>query len=152
MKPALKWILLLIILCGCDETGDNFLDGSLADSYKMDFDSVRVRLYPSELSIEYVQNDKNGEKVSLRVTLTRDDAEIAAGQTYDLKELGTISRGQGFNSELPELKSGELKLENFASTDGSDVKGTFEAIFLSSEQNEQTLRGGFAATLEVVTW
>jgi hypothetical protein len=44
------------VLASCDDEKANFLDGSLTESYDLGFDNVRIRLYPSELSIEYVSN------------------------------------------------------------------------------------------------
>ena len=54
---ALGWL-------GCDDDGANYLKGSITKSYDMSFDSTRVRLYESELSIEYVSGSNQGETVA----------------------------------------------------------------------------------------
>jgi len=141
---------LLAALTSCDEQGDNYLDGSLTDRYDLGFDSVRIRLYPSELSIEYVANGSQGEQVALRVTLDSGAAPLAADTIYDLTVHGTITQGDGYGSPLPELESGNLTLGKYSGTDGSRVKGKFDARFLTDNGTMLTLRGGFSAKLEVV--
>jgi len=108
-----------------------------------------VRLYDSELSIEYVAGEKNAEKVALRITVERSAAPKVHG-TYDLLTQGTMSRGAGYPAELPLLSSGTLTLDAYGEDAGNEVRGTFEAVFTTAENSKQTLRGGFAAKLEVV--
>lgn len=147
--------LLLVVLAmtvsfSCDDEEDNYLAGSLTKSFDFNFDYVRARLYESELSIEYVDKQKNAEQVALRVTLKRDGTPLAAGETYDLLERGTVGRGAGYASALPELESGSVELKEFGSETGSHISGEFKAVFLTDENTKQTLRGGFSAELEVV--
>ena len=142
--------VLLAAAVGCDEQGDNYLDGSLTESYDLGFDSVRIRLYPSELSIEYVANKSQGEQIALRVTLDNNEAPLAAGTIYDLTVHGTITQGDGLGSPLPDLESGDLTLSKYAGTDGSKVKGKFDANFKTDNGTILTLRGGFSGKLEVV--
>ncbi|MCP4606120.1 MAG: hypothetical protein GY847_37345 [Proteobacteria bacterium] len=142
--------VLLFSLQGCDDSNDNYLKGSITDNYDMDFDKTRVRLYQSELSIEYVLDSKQNEKVALRVTLRLTGESLSGGKTYDLQNQGTVSRGQGFGSQLPELLSGEVKLSTYSPENGSAVHGTFEAVFIATDKSRQTLRGGFDAQLEVI--
>jgi hypothetical protein len=142
----------LLVFVGCDDRGDNYLEGSLTKSYDMKFDNVRVRLYEgSELSIEYVNDDSDGEKVPLRVTINITDVALAEGTTYDLAVHGTVGRGQGYSSGyLPELESGDLTLEKYSPENGSAVKGDFDAIFLETDGSKMTLRGGFSSDIDVV--
>jgi hypothetical protein len=147
---ALVGLLVAAGALSCDQEKDNFLDGSLTDSYDLSFDSVRIRLYPSELSIEYVKDSSQGEKVALRITLDSNEVPLAAGTLYDLTTQGSISQGDGYGSPLPDLETGELTLDKYADADGSKVKGDFEATFLTDIGTTLTLRGGFSAKLEVV--
>ncbi len=142
----------LLVFVGCDDRGDNYLEGSLTKAYDMEFDKVRVRLYEgSEFSIEYVKNDSGGEKVPLRVTINITDVALAEGTTYDLAVHGTVGRGQGYSSGyLPELESGDLTLEKYSPENGSAVKGDFDAIFLETDGSKMTLRGGFSSDIDVV--
>lgn len=141
---------LLVALGGCEAEGDNYLDGSLTDRYDLDFDSVRIRLYPSELSIEYVADGSQGEQVALRVTLDAGEGQLASGTVYDLQTQGAITQGEGYGSPLPALESGELTLSAYSGQDGSRTKGKFKARFLTENGTTLTLRGGFSAKLEVV--
>lgn len=157
MKKLVEMRLtLLIALCfavqGCDDSSENYLKGSLTDSYDMSFDKTRVRLYPSELSIEYVKSSEKSEKVAFRATLDVSGGPLADGTVYDLKNRGVVNRDHTLGSPLPDLESGELKLAEYSSEDGSAVEGTFKAIFVTSDKSKQTLRGGFAADLEVVEY
>ena len=45
---------------------------------------------------------------------------------------GTIDRGQGFGSTLPELTEGELTLNKFEATNGADIKGTFVGLVVAN--------------------
>lgn len=146
------WLVMWLALAGCDPTGDNYIKGSLAATHDMGFDETRARLYESELSIEYVENLKQGEKVVLRLTVSRRKGELAKGDVYDLTSDGDIARGQGFDSTLPDLESGELELLDYSPEDGSDVRGSFEAVFITTEKTRKTLRGGFSAPLEVIAF
>jgi hypothetical protein len=147
---ALSTLLAVAAAASCDDEKDNYLDGSLTESYDLSFDSVRIRLYPSELSIEYVKNSSQGEKVALRITLDSNEVPLAADTLYDLSTQGSITQGDGYGSPLPDLETGELTLDQYSGTDGSKVKGDFEATFLTDNNTTLTLRGGFSAKLEVV--
>lgn len=144
-------LLGLVVIClGCDERGDNYVAGSVANTYRIKFDSVRIRQYASELSIEYIEKASEGEKISLKVTLDLDDGLLQAGTIYDLADRGDITRGAGYGSDLPDLDSGELKLKSYGSASGSEVQGTFSSIFMAQDGSKSNLRGGFKASLEVV--
>lgn len=145
---AVLWIGAALV--GCDEQEDNYLKGSLVKAYKIKFDSTRVRLYTSELSIEYVTKGSQGELISLRVTVDAEDEGIQTGQGYDLMEQGAIQRGQGFGSELPEMLSGTLTFSDYIPQDGGTVSGEFQAVFLGTNGAQLSLRGGFGDSLEVV--
>ena len=137
-------------LLGCDPQSGNWLDGSLTDSYDLRFDHVRARLYQSELSVEYVVDAEEGEKVALRVTLDVRDATPEVGVTYDLFADGDVGRGEGFGSSLPDLESGTVEFEEFVADPGNPISGTFEAVFITADESQYTLRGGFESEIEVV--
>jgi len=140
----------LAAAASCDRDSANYLDGSLTESYDLDFDAVRVRLYTAELSIEYVANGSQGEQVALRVTVDANDAQLAAGTVYDLVTQGSITQGDGTGSPLPDLDSGDLTLSKYAGTAGGKVEGKFDARFVTDVGTTLTLRGGFSAKLEVI--
>ena len=154
MKAALITILIALValLTGCDDQGDNYLDGSMTKSFDMKFDTTRVRLYESELSVEYVADTDEGEKIALRVTINSGEVVLESGTAYDMVTDGTVGRGQGYGSPLPEIESGTLYLDSYSGEDGSHVSGSFTAKFIASDQSIKTLRGGFSAPLDVVEW
>jgi len=146
-------LLAVLVLGGCGGVGANYLDGSLAASYDLTFDEVRVRLYDSELSVEYVVAADQGEMVALRVTVeVSGDPSLSEGGVYDLLERGTVGRGEGFGSALPELESGELELDRYSSAAGDEVKGTFSATFVAADESRLNVHGAFLSDLEVVAF
>ncbi|MDJ0764040.1 MAG: hypothetical protein QNJ97_13745 [Myxococcota bacterium] len=151
MRTSLRCAAIVVLLSlSCEDDRENYLEGSITKSYDMSFDSTRVRLYESELSIEYIDDSANGEMIPLRVSLRVADALPQTGGVYDLTVVGTVSRGPGYGSELPELETGELTLSAYEDAAGADVTGAFDAVFLSTEGNRKSLRGGFSAELEIV--
>ena len=134
----------------CGEGEDNYLKGSITDSYDMSFDETRARLYESELAIEYVKDSEGGGKVALRIALGLAGGPPAKGRVYDLLTEGTITRGSGLGGELPELESGDLELLEYSAADDSAVQGDFEAVFVTEDNTRQTLRGAFSTKLELV--
>ena len=138
-------VLIAGCLLSCDEDKDNYIDGAVKDSFNISFKGVRARLFSSELSIEYFRNET---EVALRITVDV-SAGLAAGKTYDLLTEGAITRDEVFGN-LPELKSGTVTLDKFTEKGGSEISGSFDAIFVTDKGNEQGLFGGFLTELEVV--
>ena len=140
---------LLLLLADCT-LQDNFLDGSLVESYGMRFDETRARLYDSELSLEFVDNLTQPDIVSLRVTVPN-TPKLGPNTTLDLvKDGGHIARGEGYESPLPELDSGALRISDYAAREGAKVDGRFRAVFFTPEQSRLVVRGAFDTTLEIV--
>lgn len=136
------------LVAGCN-TAPNYLDGSLSETYHLNFDETRIRLYDSELSIEYVDNLTQEGIVALRVT-TLNNEGLKPRTRIDLFENGALGRGEGFESPLPDLESGFLRMSDFERKDGSEVNGRFRAVFITPEDTQLTIRGGFQAPLEIV--
>ncbi|MEL6342218.1 MAG: hypothetical protein AAFV53_03745 [Myxococcota bacterium] len=142
-------MLLWMVLVGCAEDPDNFLRGSMTTTYGLEFNDVRSRLYDSELSIEYLySDDETPETVTLRVTL--DNAQLASNTVYDLLSMGNVGRSDVYGGALPDMNEGELTLELFEETDGSDISGRFQARFVTPDETQLALRGAFLTTLERV--
>lgn len=139
---------LVVVAAGCDDQGDNYIDGSLVKNYHISYESVRIRLYADDFAVEYLSDSIEGV-AALRITLNTDGLIVAAGKTYDLLEYGSITRFSDLGS-LPELQSGELTLESFSETDGSTAAGNFHAVFVTEDGTTLNLRGAFKAPLEVV--
>ena len=142
---VLSAVLVLATAAGCSE--DNSLSGSLGDFYRLQFDLVRARLYSSELSIEYVSTSTGA--VPVRVTLRRDEVELAADKTYDLDAHGDISGRLPDGMDMLPLVKGELTLEKYKDRLDARVQGSFEAK-LRAERDTLSLSGTFDTELEPV--
>ncbi len=142
MKYFLIAFLAFFSACSGDEAS---LRGSLGDFYDIDYSTVRARLYASELSIEYVQEDL---QVPVRVTLRKLTTGMIEPGAYDLTALGAIS-GRSRDNDIPDMTTGKLVLERFEPVNGSEISGSFEAKFRTGN-DEATLVGEFNTTLEVV--
>jgi hypothetical protein len=149
MGRVKRWgigITCLMGLAACGK-GESFLEGSLSDSFDLSFDTVRVRLYPTELSVEYVSGSGTSEKVALRAIVAVPSSPLATGTSYNLK---TVTR-VGYDAALPAIDSGTLQLSTYTGAADSDIKGSFDAVFTMPDSSKKTLRGGFSAALDVVS-
>lgn len=133
-------VALALFISGCSDANGS-LSGSLDGFYSLDFDQARVRVYSSELAIEYVAVDG---QVPVRVSLHKSDGVFETG-TYDLKERGDIT-GQRGDTRIPRFLSGTLTIESFG---GGDIEASFEATFQTG-RDESTLSGEVSAPLEEV--
>ncbi len=129
-------------LVACEE--EDALQGSLTEVYDTSFSTTRARLYPSELSIEYVREDG---QVPVRVTVRREDGVLGVG-TYVLGTRGDVT-GRSGDVDMPPLAGGSVVLERFGGQAGSTVEGRFDARFLTGEETS-SLSGSFVAPLEVI--
>ncbi|MEO1267482.1 MAG: hypothetical protein AAFX99_05245 [Myxococcota bacterium] len=125
-------------------TEGNTLEGSLGNFYDTEYDSVRARLYPTEVTIEYARD--NGQ-VPVRVTLRYQDVPPPTGR-YDLLSLGDVT-GRSGDNDMPPLVSGFVEFDSLGTTEGSEVVGSFEATFQTGDDTSG-LRGTFDTTLEVI--
>lgn len=132
---------------GCD-VAPNTLEGGLSSYVNVGFETVRARLYSTELAIEYVDVD---QAVPVRLTVS---AAVDGPATIDLSKYGDITgRRDGVN--LPEMSTGTLYLTGYSRQDGEVVTGRFEATFSLERTDadgtaEVGLSGTFEAPLEVV--
>jgi len=135
---------LACALAACGDGED--LSGSIDQVYSLDYQTVRARLYSSELAIEYV--DARGA-VPVRVTLRRAAEEPSAGGDYDLQASGDLTGRHADGSELPRFDTGALHLDDYDASGDAFVSGSFEANF-RSERDTLSIAGRFAAELEIV--
>jgi len=136
--------LLILLLCACDDKGGD-LSGSLSNVYDLSFESVRARLYPSDLSIEFV----NGQgEVVVRVTGRRAAREPSAGVKVDLVTEGDVTGTSG-GVEIPRITRGTLTLTAFMAEQNARVEGRFDGVFAAGS-TELSLTGNFSTRLEIV--
>lgn len=136
--------LCLAGLLGCGS--DDELTGSLSEVYRIEYNRVRVRLYESSLSVEYVGAQ---DSVPVRVTVAVTEDAPRKGQTYDLLTEGALSGRLVDGTELPSLLRGSITLDEFRAEQGATVAGEFEARVLAGD-DELTLGGTFSEDLEVI--
>lgn len=132
------------VLVACDEKGGS-IEGSLSDVYDLTFESIRARLYETDLSIEYVNAE--GEVV-VRLTDNRARMEPAPGAVVDLMTQGDITGTSG-GVTIPRITKGTMKINRFMPYENARITGSFEAVFLAGT-NELSLSGDFAVRIEVV--
>jgi len=139
-------LLCLLSLSACSD-GDGSLDGSLGSVYRLGFDDVRVRLYSSELAIEYARDDG---AVPLRVTLQADALPESGGGEWQIGEFGDVTGQLRDGTYVPRFTSGQLNLERFTPREGTRIRGTFDATF-SPGRDRLGVHGTFDTRLVLVT-
>jgi len=151
-KRLIPLIFILGYCCllslGCDDDKDNYLEGSLTDSYNMSFDNVKVGLFTDELSIEYL----SGNKKPLKLTVKISDQGLLTDTKYDLFDDVNLTRSPDYaTSPLPNIESVELTFSQISDQAGEQVSGKFKALFEGHGGNTLILRGGFSAKLQDMT-
>ena len=144
MKAALMAGLAALAFGACGGELDT-LEGSVSDFYPLAFESVRARLYGSELAIEYVRED--GE-TAVRVTVRRDERDPNGPGAIDLGDFGDLTGSAG-GVELPPFVDGRLVLDAYRPRAGARVEGSFEAK-VESGQTRLSVRGTFSTRLDLV--
>lgn len=140
--PVLALLCLALASSACTES--NTLSGSLTDFYDVSFDKVRARLYPSELAIEYART--NGE-VPVRITLDVGESPLRPG-TFTLPAAGDVS-GRSGTTDIPNITTATVDLDEFSVLQGSAVVGSFDASFRTGD-DITSLTGDFDTTLEII--
>lgn len=142
MRRRVLWAFAALALSSCSDVQ---VGGSLGEVYPLGFDSVRIRLYSSSLSVEYVRTDG---AVPIRVTADR--AAIEAGGTIDLFAAGDVTGRTASGREIPRFNEGELKLDSFRVEDGARVEGSWSASFPVGDTDTLGADGRFSARLDII--
>ena len=145
LVPAVALAALVASSAACDPDSTT-LSGSLSQVYNIHFESVRARLYASELSIEYVDRYS---AVPVRLTLRLADVQPTADHDYDLFQVGDITGRTPDDAEIPRFTTGKLSLGAYSPEPGAEVAGSFDAKF-ETGRDALTLSGEFKTELEVV--
>ncbi len=140
-------IATLALAChlGCSE--GNELSGSLDQVYRLDFSSVRARLYSSQLAIEYVAAS---EAVPVRITLRRRKGRRPSTGSHNLLKYGDITGELEDGNAIPRFSQGTLRLDEYADEQDALVVGDFDATF-DLGRDTLSLSGHFDTNLDVVT-
>ncbi len=133
-------LLLCVLAAGCTQDETSKLQGSLAAVCSLDHDTVRARLYPSSLAIEFAK----GPEVRIRISVDTSDEPLTGPGEIDLAAKGAVSG----KCEVPPLLSGTLTLERFTPSQGTEITGHFNALFDGSS-GQLSLTGTFETLLDV---
>ena len=144
LDNAFVVIVTALAIVACDSDA-NDLSGSVSEFYPLGFETVRARLYGSELAIEYVRVD--GETVA-RVTVRRAELDPTGPGVIDLADFGDLTGSAG-GVELPPFYDGTLELTAYRPVDRAPLSGSFEAR-IQSGATRLSIRGTFKARLELV--
>lgn len=142
MRAASFALLFALVLGGCGPA-PNRLEGSLADVYSLDFDTVQGSLVGSVLVVEYLRSASGARPLKLTVETTALTA--GPGQPIDLAETigngprGTLQRIVEQTTELP-LKKGTLTLDTAIVAD-QPLTGSF--LTTLTNPAGRTLNGAF---------
>jgi len=142
------WTLLFLFVVGltaqgCGGGAGNKLQGSLDDYYDLHFVETRARLYSSQLSVEWVDDDK---EVVMRGTINVAQVNLEGPATLDLALYGDLT-GVSNRVPLPQMVSGTMVLEAYAPTAGAPVEGTLDAE-LKGQNGNSSVHGAFRTVLE----
>ncbi|MEM9068925.1 MAG: hypothetical protein AAGE52_10480 [Myxococcota bacterium] len=139
----MRWLFAIALLVGC---ANQEVKGSLSQVYPLGFDDVRIRLYSSSLSIEYVKNDGS---VPIRVSVDR--SALDSGGRIDLLENGDITGRTSEDREIPRFSEGDIRVRGFRPEDGVSVEGSWDAEFPVNDTDTLGLSGKFSGSIEVVS-
>ena len=138
---ALLPALLLTTACGSGDT----LDGSIGDTFSLDFDSVDIKKQDEYLLVEYRKGADRVCKVLVDTTdLGLKDGSKVSGE--DFLDSVQISRVDASGQNFPDVDSGELELDDYEFKKGGKVSGEFSVVF----ENGRTLDGEFSGDVEEV--
>ncbi|MDF1562022.1 MAG: hypothetical protein P1V51_03215 [Deltaproteobacteria bacterium] len=136
--------LLLLALSGvaCGG-GPDKLSGSLDEYYDLSFVETRARLFPSQLSVEWIDEDR---EVVVRATVNVNQVSLEGPATVDLALYGDLS-GRSGGTPIPEMESGTLVLDAYAPEAGAAVEGSLDAEVIGQRGNA-TVSGQFKTILD----
>lgn len=148
-------VVVLALLAGCGggipflpSFLGNRLEGSVGSSNDLQFDEVDIRKFPTgELQVRYRRTANGNNEVVCQVTVLPDAAGISYGEDIDLTtHSGSVSRVIQDGSPFPPLKTGTIRFDSGAVSEGDDTRGRFNATF----DNDRTIRGNFDAKLTLL--
>ena len=128
--------------CTTEETEEAALHGSVSRIYPLQYDTVRARLFTSELAIQYV----SGREVIISAVARIDEMPIEGPTTVDLGSYGEVVGNRG-HVILPPFVSGTLHLDAYAPREGAPVTGYFDAV-IEGDDRDYAVHGDFDVLLE----
>ena len=137
--------IVLATACG----DGNSLEGSISDSFSLDFDRVRIRKQAPELLIEYLKKHDGGTDKVCKVVVNTEGMSLGGntnirGPTF--LDRVTVTRVAATGGDFPDVDSGSMHFDTYEFRDGGDMKGRFDVLFV----NGRTLNGDFEGKVDTV--
>jgi hypothetical protein len=146
MKGAL--FAALAALAGCSGP-DNSLEGSIGESFSLDFDRVAIYKQDQVLRIEYLREvagatNKVCKIVVDTVGLSIGDESVIEDELF--RTHVTVQRIANEGGDFPPVQHGKITFETYEFESGGQIDGDFECLF----DNGRTLSGTFDSQVEEV--
>lgn len=135
-----------VLLAACGD--GNSLEGSISESFSLEFDKVRIRKQNLALVVEYLHDIPGGTEKTCQVVLDTDGLNVGDNSTVKgsiFKERVQINR-VGSGGDFPPIQEGQIYFDTFRFKDKGKVKGEFDAVL----EGGRTLRGDFEGKVEEI--
>ena len=145
---ALLGIACLLALWACGGPG-NSLEGSIGESFSLDFDTAQIRKQDLNLIIEYLKNQNGGTSKVAKVVVDTENLVISGGGVIRgtvFTEHVTLSRVTNAGGDFPPTQSGSIRFEEWNFKDKGTVSGQFDILFNTG----RTLHGNFENKVQEV--
>lgn len=142
-------VLALSMVAGCYNP-PNSLEGSIDQSFSLEFDSVKIRKQDKDLLIEYIKELAGGgtNKVCKLIINTEDmplaDDTNITGETF--LDRVRIKRVANTGGDFPPASGGEVRFDSYDFQAGGYIGGEFDAVF----DNGHSLLGKFEGSVQIV--
>lgn len=147
MVRLLAFLPLLLLLVACPEP-PNYLDGSIGDSFPLEFDEVRIRKYQEtgEVQIEYMKDaeEGGGKDIVVQITVTTPEGGFPANEEIKFETVEGKVHRIAAGDDFPLIDNGRIQFSQGGNKIGEQTTGEFNILF----ENKRTLRGNFDAKLE----
>lgn len=149
MRALLPVFAIAVMTTGCGGYG-NRLEGSISQSFSLDFDHNDIRKQDASLIVEYTKtNGKTVNKVAKMVFDTSNLNGLGKNSKVDgqlFKDRVVVQRAAATGGDFPAVQNGDLEFGNFDFKDNGTISGSFNVGF----DNGFTLYGEFNGTCSVV--
>lgn len=145
---ALPVALFAALAAGCPEA-PNSLDGSISESFSLEFDRTEMRRFGGvTLQLDYLRDIEGASipDVVCKIVFDTPEGGVVAGEAIDIvANDGIIERIAVGGEDYP-----ELELANITFDVGGNEPGPAAGSFVSTFENGKTLNGNFDTELEDV--
>jgi len=149
MRAALMVFALAVGSSACGGYG-NRLEGSISQSFSLDFDTDDIRKQDASLIVEYIKTSgQTRNKVAKMVFDTSNLNGLGKNSKIDgqlFKDRVVVQREAATGGDFPAIQNGELDFGDFEFKDKGKISGSFNVGF----ENGFTLYGEFNQTCTVV--